>query len=172
VLAEQFAERRPQPRERAVEAGREVPVPVLLDPRGNAGAERELALVVLPLDPVGRRVVTSGIGVGEAEQVVDMRPQVGTDRTRRDLSRGEVVQELRNPPGKGVQLGARGGLGGLVVLADRPGVRDQSLLLRFPELKSLVRSSELRDRALTAACVKSGSPRSRLRVTRMPTNTS
>ena len=44
--------------------------------------------------------------------------------------------------------------------------------LPYTPLRSVVRSSELRDRASTAACVKSGSPRSRLRVTRIPTNTS
>ena len=45
---------------------------------------------------------------------------------------GEVVQVPRYLPGKGVELAAGGSLRGLVVLAGRPGIRDQPLLLRFP----------------------------------------
>jgi hypothetical protein len=49
------------------------------------------------------------------------------------------VQELRYPPGRSVELGAGGGLRGLVVLAGRAGVRDQSFLLRLPEPAEFLR---------------------------------
>src|SRR5215470_4194580 len=49
------------------------------------------------------------------------------------------VQVPRDPPGKGVELGAGGGLGGLVALAGRASVRDQSLLLRLPEPTEFIR---------------------------------
>ena len=80
VFSEQLAKRRLQPRERAVEVGRKVPVTTAQDPRGDDRAERELALVVDPLDPVGRRVVAGGVGIGEADEVVDVRPEAGADR--------------------------------------------------------------------------------------------
>jgi hypothetical protein len=57
-----------------------VSVATAQDPRGDDRAERELALVVHPLDPVGRRVVAGGVGIGEADEVVDVRPEAGADR--------------------------------------------------------------------------------------------
>ena len=85
MFSEQFAERRPQPRERAIESGRKASSATARDPRGDDRAERELALIVHPLDPVGRRVVAGGVGIGEADEVVDVRREAGADRWRGDL---------------------------------------------------------------------------------------
>ena len=82
VFSEQLAERRPEPRERAIEAGRKVSGATADHPCGDERAERELALIILPLDPVGGRVVAGGVGIGEVYEVVDVRPQTGFDHWR------------------------------------------------------------------------------------------
>ena len=79
VFSEQLAERRPQPRERAIEVGRKIFATTADDPRGDDRAEPELALIVHPLDPVGRRIVARGVGIGEVHEVVDVPSQAGAD---------------------------------------------------------------------------------------------
>src|SRR5262249_38476642 len=86
MFSEQFAERRPQSRLRAVKTGRKVLGASARDARGDDRTERELALIVRPLDPVGRRVVIGGVSVSETDEVVDVRLEAGADRCRGDLA--------------------------------------------------------------------------------------
>src|SRR2546430_12380327 len=133
VFAEQLAERRLQPRERAIEVGRKVSGTPARDSRSDDRAERELALIVHPLDPIGLRVVAGGVGIGEADEIVDVLLEAGADHWGGDPPRGEGVQEPRYSPGRSVELPAGGGPSGPVVLAGCPGARGPTPPLRTPD---------------------------------------